>query len=395
MKIKVYDDIHLLTLLHSINDLEFDPEVTEENMEAIFVRSKDLKKMTLPKTLAAIGRAGSGVDNIPLDWCSRNGVAVFNAPGCNSNAVKEMVLAALVMSARPMLQAANALTKDPKNPEKLKKEFKGHELAEKNILILGMGAIGSRVANMCLALDMAVYAHDPFVDQQKFDPRIKFVANLDEAAKLHLNFITIHSALTDQNRKMVNRKFFHGSGVGIINFARAEFVDEQDLLDDLQTGRVRAYISDFVPKEIPIEEFLKTGRAIFFPHLGASTYEAETKATQMVGGRINDFFYYGICQGSVNFPNTNEDEVSVGCVRLLVSSFNQPGVTETIHKVILSAGLNINSVVNEGRADTGIVISRVDFHADSSDERLLKVREVIEAIEGVTRVRICDPESRY
>ncbi len=394
MKVQIYDDIHYLTILHCLHDLEFDPEVTEENMEAIFVRSKDLKKTTLPRTLVAIGRAGSGVDNIPLDWCSRNGVAVFNAPGGNSNAVKEMVLAVLVMAARPMFQAANALAKDPKNPEKLKKEFKGNELAGKSILILGMGAIGSRVAKMCLALDMEVVAHDPFVDRKNFDSRIKFVESLDEAADLCPKFITIHSALTDQNREMVNERFFRG-GVGIINFARAEFVAEQDLCDELKTGRVGAYISDFVPKKIPIEEFLKTGRAVFFPHLGSSTWEAETLATEIVGERINNFFYYGTCRGSVNFPDMPDEKVQEGRTRLLVSNHDAPGLIKKISETISAAGLNIGSMTNRSRKDNGLALNYIDVDTQPSDERLWKVVEEIRQIPGVTRARICDPNSRY
>lgn len=390
MRLLIYDDIHELTVLHNINDLELEHTALNDNPDVILVRSKDLKKMELPKSLVAIGRAGSGVDNIPIDWCNQNGVAVFNAPGENANAVKELVLAALVLASRPAFQAANALIKNPENPEQLKKQYKGVELAGASIRVIGMGAIGSRVAKMCVDLGMEVFGYDPYL--KSFDTlngAIKALPDLKALRKNWTRYITLHCSLTDANREMIDGKFF-SAGVRIINFARAELVNEQHLLEELKTGRVSAYVSDFVPKKVPIEKFLKTGGAIFLPHLGASTYEAETRATEKVCEKINNFFYHGVCQSSVNLPEMPPEKAEPGRVRLLVSNWDKPGIIERVTKAISAVGLNIGSMTNRSRKDSGLALNYIDVDVRSCDGRLRAAYDAMKKIEGVTRVRIIE-----
>ncbi len=400
MRIRADEGINDLHILHSINDLELDLVTTDKNAEVIFVRSRDLKKVQLPKTLIAIGRVGSGVDNIPLDWCNENGVAVFNAPGINANAVKELVLWGLIESARYPFQMANALIKNPSEAEKIKKEAVGWELAGRTILIIGMGAIGSRVAKMCLGLEMKVAGYDPFVKKESRDPNIIWINSLDDNLEKELennsahwpSFITVHCSLNDQNRELVNATLFR-AGVKIINFARAELVNEKDLLSELQTGRVSAYISDFLPKQIPMEEFLKTRRCVFLPHLGASTFEAQVRATETVAKEINDFFYYGICQGSVNFPDMPNEKTENDRTRILVSNQNIPGIIKQVTETISAAGLNIGSMTNRSRNDTGIALNYIDIDIKPNNERLLKICQEINLIKGVTKARICTPHN--
>ena len=388
MKLLIYDDIHELTILHSISDLELEYAALDGNPDVIFVRSKDLKKLNLPRSLVAIGRAGSGVDNIPIDWCNQNGVAVFNAPGENANAVKELVLAALVLASRPAFQAASALIKNPGKPEELKKQYKGVELAGASIRVIGMGAIGSRVAKTCVSLGMKVFAYDPYL--KSFDTLGGAITVLPDIQALRAQwtrYITLHCSLTDTNREMIDGKFF-AAGVKIINFARAELINEPQLLEELITGRVSAYISDFVPKKVPIEEFFKTGNAIFLPHLGASTQESETRATEKVGARVDDFFYQGICRGSVNLPDMPSEKAEPGRVRLLVSNQDKPGIIERVTKAISAAGLNIGSMTNRSRKDSGLALNYIDVDLESPDGRLQAVCDIINAIDGVTRARV-------
>lgn len=388
MKLLIYDDINELTVLHSISDLELEHVKLQDNPEVVFVRSKDLKQLTLPKSLVAIGRAGSGVDNIPIDWCNQNGVAVFNAPGENANAVKELVLAALVLASRPAFQAANALIKHPEKPEELKKLYKGLELAGAGIRVIGMGAIGSKVAKMCVDLGMEVFGYDPYL--KNFDTlngAIKVISDLKALRKQWTRYITLHCYLDDNNRGMIDGKFF-SAGVKIINFARAELVNEQELLEELETGRVSAYVSDFVPKKVPIDKFFKLGNAIFLPHLGASTYESETRATEKVATRVNDFFYQGICRGSVNLPDMPEEKVEPGRVRILVSNWDKPGIIERVTKIVSEAGLNIGSMTNRSRKDSGLALNYIDVDLENPNSRSLVACDAIKEIEGVTRVRI-------
>ncbi len=397
MKIQIDEGIYYLNILHSIDDLEFDLTVTKENAEVLFVRSRDLKNVRLPKTLVAIGRVGSGVDNIPLDWCNKNGVAVFNAPGTNSNAVKEMVLWALIESARHPFQAASALIKNPSEAGKIKKDFEGQELAGRTILIIGMGAIGSRVAKMCRALEINVLAYDPFVKKENRNPDALWIeslvdleSELKKAGGHWPDFITIHCSLNDQNSGILNNKFFR-AGVKIINFARAELVNETDLLSGLQTGRVSAYVSDFLPKKIPMEQFLETKSCVFLPHLGASTIESQIRAAETVAEKINDFFYHGICLESVNFPDMPNEKAENGRKRILVINENTPGIIKKVAEAISTAGLNIGSMTNRSRSETGIALNYIDIDVQPNDNRLSEICGKINLIEGIIKARICAP----
>ncbi|MDO8467225.1 MAG: NAD(P)-dependent oxidoreductase [bacterium] len=387
MKATVFNNVSLMSSGPYIRDLKI--VNLDESPEVIFVRSKDLKKIDLPKSLVAIGRAGSGVDNIPLDWCNQNGVAVFNAPGANSNAVKELVLLALVQAARPAFQASAEVVKNDTDPEVLKKGYKGSELAGKAILVIGLGQIGKRVAEMCYHLGMDVYGHDPYLNEPTKILGMNFVP-LD-AILPDINYVTLHCALTPENYEMVGKGFLADiqPGAKILNFARGELVNNLEMLKALQDGRVAKYISDFPPNSSFKSQMLETGSAMFFPHLGASTEEAEEKAAMLVAQKANSFLEDGLCTGSVNFPDMPMEKVQRGRIRLLVSNLDQPEMIARITKAVSTAELNIGSMVNKSR--NGIALNYIDLDLQNADGRLLAASEIIKEIEGVTRIRVITP----
>lgn len=389
MKITVLNDISRDAIRKAFGDFE---EVSlNENPEILFVRSADLKNMDLPKSLVAIGRAGSGVDNILMDWCNKNGVAVFNAPGANANAVKEMVLLSLVAAARPAIQASLAVQTSSEKPEDLKKHFKGSELEGKTILVVGLGQVGFRVAKLCRELGMSVFYHDPMLPEKSDAAQAGFVKVEGLLSHpCHWDYVTLHCSMTKDNKGFVNNEFLKRCqrGVKVLNFARGELVNEVDMTDALLSGLVSSYISDFVPADRSRYAVMTgTRRAIFFPHLGASTLEAESKAVQMVAESMKQFLDDGRCIHSVNLPEMPKEEIAEGRLRFVITNWDKPGVITAISLALKTVGLNIGTMINRSRKDSGLAHNYIDVDA-AIDYRIQSAHDVIKEVPGVTRVRV-------
>ena len=286
--------------------------LTENIDEAagILVRSADMKEMALPSSLRAIARAGAGVNNIPLEKCSEQGIVVFNTPGANANSVKELVIAGLLLASRDIIGGAawirdnKANLNIAKDAEKAKKAFAGHEINNKNLGIIGLGAIGVLVANAAVALGMNVFGYDPYLSVKSawhLSPLVKLVENLDEIY-FNSDFITIHVPAMDSTKGMINAEAIAKmrGGVKILNFARDVLVNEDDLGAALANNKVAKYISDF-PNNLSVN----LNNAVVLPHLGASTEEAEENCAVMAAEELQDYLDNGNITNSVNFPDLN------------------------------------------------------------------------------------------
>jgi len=371
----------------------------EEYPEAIFLRSTDLKNIDLPKSLLAIGRAGAGVDNIPVDFCSQRGIVVFNAPGANANSVKELVLGMMLNAVRnisPSTNFSSGLVRehlknvacrgvDPrlvpglikKDIEKMKKEFKGEEIAGKSVLIIGLGAIGSSLAKSCIALGMSVYGFDPYALSEKFAGITK-VGSLDNLPKC--DFVSIHAASTDETKGMVNDKFLDQlDGAILLNFSRGDLIDAKAVAKALVDGHLRLYISDFVNMELSRDFPQKT---IFTPHLGASTKEAEERSVKMVVGQMYAFMETGRIQNSVNFPNC-ELLPRTHC-RLVISRFDNSEEMAWLSALLMEYGYNALQTVSKSRGRVSYSIMDIK----NPDERIQDMIERLAARNQITRVRL-------
>ena len=379
MKVTIFNNVSKKYLTEQIPDFQ---EVSfQDEPEVIFVRSEKLKDQPLPKSLIAICRPGAGVDNIPIDWCNKNGVVIFNAPGANANAVKELVIWALISASRKVLPAIQFLNENSAlnntEIEKLKGNYQGSEIANKRIYIIGLGTIGSLVAKTCRALEMTVYAYDPYAPKEKFNDLIKINSLEDVPA---CDFISIHSVLTPETAKLVNENFLNKvkPGVKLLNFARAELIDQEALYAAMRKDLVSIYASDFPDAKL---KTLFPDRAIFLPHLGASTLEAEEGALSMVTRQLINFWNEGQIENSVNFPSCRLEMNDY--FRLIVSNFNVPGMISEITKLLGESGYNVTAMVNKSRGEVGYNI--IDIDNPSSD--MSSVIGQIMNIQGVTKVR--------
>ncbi len=286
--------------------------LTENVNEAagILVRSADMLNMEFPENLRAIARAGAGVNNIPLEKCAENGIVVFNTPGANANSVKELVLAGLLLASRDIFGGIQWIRDNANNPdvsklaEKAKKNFAGHEISGKTLGVIGLGAIGVRVANAAVSLGMNVLGYDPYLSVNSawmLSPMIKHADTPEEVYKAS-DFITIHVPAMDSTRHMINADTIAKMkpGMKILNFARDVLVDEEALKDALESGQVACYVSDF-PNKLSVT--LKN--SIVLPHLGASTEEAEDNCAVMAAIQLQDYLDNGNITNSVNYPETN------------------------------------------------------------------------------------------
>jgi D-3-phosphoglycerate dehydrogenase len=354
--------------------------------DAVIVRSASMLDMELPESLKGIARAGTGVNNIPVDKCSERGIVVFNTPGANANSVKELVLAALLMASRNVIQGiswAKSLVgkgdEVPKIIEKEKSRFVGPEIKGKRLGVIGLGAIGVMVANDAHALGMEVSGYDPFISVESawdLSRSIKRATGFESLLKT-CDYITLHIPLTDETKGIINKEKFAlmRKGARILNFARGGLVNNADLKEALANGTVSAYLTDF-----PDEELLKLEGVVPFPHLGASTPEAEDNCAVMAVKQIRDFLENGNIKNSVNFPNCQMDKT--GKKRLVISNRNIAGMVGKITAVLAGEGINIDDMLNRSKGNNAYNI--IDIDSEITENAVSKIRE----IEGVTMMRV-------
>ncbi|AZV57897.1 phosphoglycerate dehydrogenase [Clostridium sp. AWRP] len=384
-KIQKYNNISQEKLNTMPNDLY---EIGEnfDNPDGILLRSFNLLNAELPQNLKAIARAGAGVNNIAIDKCSENGIVVFNTPGANANAVKELVLASLFLSSRKIYRGIN-WTKSLKGKgedvaklvEKSKSQFQGPEIKGKKLGIIGLGAIGAAVANDALALGMEVIGYDPYISvdsawnlSRKVEKEMNFDSLLAEA-----DYITIHVPLNNNTKGMINKEKFAimKKGMKIINIARGGLVVNKDLLEAIEDGTVSCYVTDF-----PEDELIGNDNIITIPHLGASTPESEENCAAMAIEELRNFLERGTIKNSVNFPNC--DLEYKGHIRLLVGNINVPNMVGQVTTILAQNEINIASLLNSHKGKIAYNIIDVDGNVTS------EVLEKIKAINGVVMVRI-------
>ncbi len=353
--------------------------------DAILLRSFDMHAMQFPPTLKAVGRAGAGTNNIPIANLSKQGIAVFNTPGANANAVKELVLAGMLIGCRNICAAWNfsrQLQGDDasihKQVEAGKKQFAGFELPGRTLGVIGLGAIGRNVANMAIELGMRVIGYDPDITVEgawQLSSSVEKAHSVD-ALFAKADFITFHVPLVDATRKMINAERLKvlKKGVVVLNFAREGIIDEQAMSDGIKSGQIYAYICDF-----PSNLMKNHPKVITLPHLGASTVEAEDNCASMVATQVRDFLENGNIKNSVNFPEVRMDRTEG--FRLSVVNANVPNMVGQISTAIAQANLNIIDMLNKSRGDLAYTV--IDVNKTPTDSLLQQIKQIT----GVLAVR--------
>lgn len=354
-----------------------------EDADSILVRSQDMHDMELPESVLAVARAGAGVNNIPLDDYAKKGVVVFNTPGANANAVKELVLCALFLGSRDIIGGNKWVidnVNDPaiaKSAEKAKSQFAGNEIYGKTIAVLGLGKIGVLVADACANLGMKVVGYDPYLsiaNAMKLEKEVEYVETVQEAVK-EADFITVHIPAMDATKGMLNKEVFAKAkpGVTILNFSRDSLVNDDDLLEAMSNGVVKKYITDFANSKV-----VKMEKAIVLPHLGASTDEAEDNCALMAVNQLKDYLENGNITNSVNFPATNAG-IKYAAARICILHTNVPGMIAKFSSLVSDAGGNIITLVNKSKGEYAYTIIDVDKSIET---------ELLKKVEGVLKVRI-------
>jgi D-3-phosphoglycerate dehydrogenase len=362
---------------------EVGSEITQP--DAILVRSSKMHDMEISASVQAIGRAGAGTNNIPISDMSKRGIVVFNTPGANANAVKELVLTGMLIAARnigPAIKFVDGLEGDDATLSKVvedgKKHFVGIELPGRTLGIVGLGAIGGMVADTALKLGMKVLGYDPEITVDaawRLSSEVKRAHGVDDLFK-HSDFITLHVPLIEATRHLVNaaRIEMMKHGAVLINFAREGVIDEQAVLDGLDSKKLRAYVCDF-----PTERMKSHPGVVALPHLGASTQEAEDNCAVMVVDQVREFLENGNISNSVNFPSVQMPRESA--FRLAIANANVPNMLGQISTAMADIGLNIHNMVNKSRGEMAYTLLDVDSAVPES--AVAKIR----AIEGVLNVR--------
>lgn len=364
----------------------YNTESSFEDAQAVLVRSAKMHDMVLSDQLLAVARAGAGVNNIPLDKCAEQGIVVFNTPGANANAVKEQVLAAMLLASRDLL-GGNAWVKENQNDpdiakatEKAKKAFAGQEIKGKKLGVIGLGAIGQLVANAAIALGMEVYGYDPYLSVNaawNLSSEVKHIVNVEDIYR-DCNFITVHVPALDSTKGMINQAAFDmmQDGTVIINCARDVLVDEAAIGEALKSGRVKKYVTDF-----PNTTTAGMEGAIVLPHLGASTEEAEDNCAVMAVQELRNYIENGNIINSVNYPACDMGMCQTAG-RVAVCHKNVPAVISKITSVMGNAHINIEEMANKSRSEYAYSLLDIDKTADEA------VVEQLAAIEGVIKVRV-------
>ena len=361
--------------------------VTDDaDAEAILVRSASMHEMELSDKLLAVARAGAGVNNIPLDKCAEQGIVVFNTPGANANGVKELVVAGMLLAARDIIGGANWVTANAsdeniaKTAEKEKKKFAGTEIMGKKLGVIGLGAIGAKVANIGVRLGMEVYGYDPFVSVDAawgLSRSIKHITNVNDIYA-NCDYVTIHVPLLDSTKGMINADAISQmkNGVVILNFARDILCDEAAVLAGIESGKVARYVTDFANPTVAGKKGV-----IVTPHLGASTEESEDNCAVMAVKEIKDFFENGNVKNSVNYPACDAG-ICQDAGRITVCHKNIPNMLTQFTGLFASKGVNVSEMVSKSRGDYAYTILDIGVAADQD------VVDAIRGIEGVVRVRV-------
>ncbi len=355
--------------------------------DAIVLRSFNMHEMKLPETLKAVARAGAGVNNIPIEKCTENGIVVFNTPGANANGVKELVIAGLLLASRDIARgvewAKTLAGKGDEVPaliEQGKKNFAGQELHGKTLAVVGLGAIGVLVANAAHALGMKVIGYDPYMSVNQalqLSNQVKFVKGIQSLLS-QADYITLNIPLTPETKNYINKEKFGmmKNNVRILNFARGGLIDLVALEEAIESGKVARYVTDF-----PNEKTLNMKNVIAIPHLGASTKESETNCAVMAVNQLKDFLENGNIKNSVNFPEAQMDRN--GGARILIANQNIPNMVSQISSVLASEGLNIDNMLNKKHEN--IAYNIIDVARTSVNP---EIKTKLEAIKGVFMVRI-------
>lgn len=362
------------------------------NPDGIILRSYAMHEMDLPESLLAIARAGAGTNNIPVNKCAEQGIVVFNSPGANANAVKELVLCALLFSSRDVIGGIDWVKtlKDQPDADKLvekgKSQFIGPEIMGKTLGIIGLGNTGGRIAVAAAALGMQILGYDPYLRESdaygKFTQNFTYTADLAQIMR-ESDYITVHVPLTNENKYMFNREAFSQmkKGVRLLNFSRGELVNNADLKDAIAQEIVAHYITDF-----PSAEVLNIDKVIALPHIGASTPESEENCAVMAALEIKEYLENGNIQNSVNYANCTLP-ITPGKTRIGVHHQNIPAMIHAITSVVSKEGLNISNIVSSSKGDYAYCLLEIDAPTDQAE----KLRAEIAAIAGVIRVRIMNP----
>lgn len=353
--------------------------------DAIIVRSADMHEMVVPETLLAVGRAGAGYNNIPVEEYGKQGIVVFNTPGANANAVKELAIAALLLGSRDIVGGiewcrtiAGQGAAVPKLVEKGKNQFVGPELMGKTLGVIGLGGVGGMVANAAVSLGMKVLGYDPYISVEnawKLSRAIVHAAS-QEALYAECDYISIHVPLMDSTRGSFNAETFAKmkKGAVLLNLARGELVVNEDVLAALQSGQLRRYVTDF-----PNAEVIGQPGVVAIPHLGASTPESEDNCVDMVSRQIDEYLKCGSIRNSVNYPNC---ELSAGFRhRVAVMHANVPNTVGSITSTIAAAGINIDNMVNKSRGQFAYTVLDLDDPATDA------LAQALRKLDNVYRVR--------
>ena len=359
--------------------------------DGVLVRSTKLSSEDLTDNLKAISRAGAGVNNIPVDECTERGIVVFNTPGANANAVKELVLAGLMLSSRNIyasIDFVNELTDKGEMSElepfleSNKKQFKGNELAGSSLGVVGLGAIGSKVARMGVSLDMDVFGFDPALSVEaawKLPSQVQPAASLEELFKM-CDYVSIHIPAIPSTEKLINGDLFKGSkNLSLLNFARHEVVDTDDVLNFIDKGNLRNFITDFPTPEL-IKRANEKKDVILLPHIGASTAQAEENCAVMAVNQMTEFLQTGNIRNSVNFPNVHLNRTTDH--RVSIINKNVPAMIGQIATELGELNLNIAEMTNVSKGD--IAYNLIDIENEVSEESIEKLK----AIENVIDVRL-------
>ena len=357
-----------------------------EEADAILVRSAKMHDMEFSKNLKAIARAGAGVNNIPLDRCADEGIVVFNTPGANANGVKELVIAGMLLAARDIIGGINWVQEYEEDgdiakiTEKKKKAFAGTELQGKKLGVIGLGAIGVRVANVAVHLGMDVYGYDPYVSVDAawmLSRSIHHAKTVDELYK-ECDYITIHVPATEDTKGMIDKNAIGlmKDGVLILNLARDVLVDQEDIVDALVSGKVRSYVTDF-----PTKEIVGVKNAIVIPHLGASTEESEDNCAKMAAAELRDFLENGNITHSVNYPDCNMGVKGAG-ERITILHKNIPNMLGQFTTLLAEKNMNIALMTNKSRKEYAYTMIDVDTAVSA------ELEEQIASVSGVLKVRV-------
>lgn len=354
--------------------------------DAVLVRSAAMHDLELPERLAAVARAGAGVNNIPLDKCAEQGIVVFNTPGANANGVKELAIAGMLLAARDIIGGINWVQEYEEDgdiakiTEKKKKAFAGTEIQGKKLGVIGLGAIGVQVANAAVNLGMEVYGYDPYVSVASawnLSRSIHHAETVDELYNV-CDYITIHVPALDDTKGMIDKHAISlmKDGVVILNLARDVLVNQEDIVDALVAGKVRCYVTDF-----PTKEIVGVKGAIVIPHLGASTEESEDNCARMAARELRDFLENGNISHSVNYPDCSMGEKGEGS-RITILHKNIPNMLGQLTSILAGENVNIALMTNKSRKAYAYTMMDVDGEVPAG------VEEKLSGINGVLKVRV-------